>query len=81
MHGVSGGAIFLSASSSSGFRLIFEIRPVELNAPTQSCDLLGVASDFKESFVGRVGLVAFKGRDREKGCGRGRSASLAGGGN
>lgn len=35
LHGVSGGTIFLSASSS-GFRLILEMRPVELNAGIQS---------------------------------------------
>lgn len=35
LHGVSGGASFLSASSS-GFRLTFDISPVELKAPIQS---------------------------------------------
>jgi hypothetical protein len=35
LHGVSGGAIFLLASSS-GFRFTLEINPVELKAPTHN---------------------------------------------
>jgi hypothetical protein len=64
LHGVSGGAIFLSASSS-GFLLTLEMRPVELKAPTQSWFWLGVAIALAISF-GRVGLVAFRGKEREK---------------
>jgi hypothetical protein len=63
LHGVSGGAIFLSASSS-GFRFTLEIRPVELKAPTHSCDLLGVAIALEGS-LGLVGRVALRGRERE----------------
>lgn len=77
LHGVSGGAIFLSASSS-GLRLTFDIRPVELKAPTHSCDLLGVAIDLIGSFE-RVGLVALSGRDLENGWGLGRSETLGAG--
>lgn len=77
LQGVSGGASFLSASSS-GFRLTLDIRPVELKAAIHSWwDRLGVATALVWSLVERaVGLVAFKGKDRENMCGFGLSAAL-----
>jgi hypothetical protein len=71
LQGVSGGAIFFSASSS-GFRLTLETRPVELKAPTQSwCDWFGVAMAALCSMKDRaVGRLAPGGRDLEKACGR-----------